>query len=56
LILISLHRRRRATDPRVEERHERREEHRVVKHRVDPSQLVWKPQQPSGRTDSHDDG
>jgi hypothetical protein len=42
---IGLHRRRRPTDPRVEERCERGEEHRIVQQRIHPGQLHRQPSQ-----------
>ena len=42
---VDLHRRRRPTDPRVEERHERGEEHRIVQQRIHPGQLDRQPAQ-----------
>ena len=42
---IGLHRRRGPTDPRVEERHNRSEERRIIQQRIDPRQLPGKPPQ-----------
>ena len=42
---IRLHRRGRTPDPRIEERHERGEEHRIIEQPVDPRQLVGQLQQ-----------
>ena len=41
---VGFHRRRRPAHSRVEERHERHEEHRVIQQRVDPSELLRQPQ------------
>jgi hypothetical protein len=42
---VGLHRRRRPTHPRIEERRERRKEHRIIQQRIDPGQLLGQPQQ-----------
>jgi hypothetical protein len=42
---IGLHRRRRPTDPRIEERRERLEEALIVQQGINPSQLLREPQQ-----------
>jgi hypothetical protein len=42
---IGLHRCRRPTQPWVEQRHERREEHRIIQQSIDPGQLLGQSEQ-----------